>query len=143
MKPIELTDDMITGIDDIDDQHRELFKWANEIASGEMMEDDGKFLVALDNLGEYVYNHFRAEEYAMERYDFDGLDKHQGQHRRLYKEVNELIERFKYEGPSKGLKVELQYLVTDWYILHIKEWDKPFADFMRSKNVSAVTLPDF
>ena len=55
----------------------------------------------------------------------------------------ERIERFKYEGPSKGLKVELQYLVTDWYILHIKEWDKPFADFMRSKNVSAVTLPDF
>ena len=75
-------------------------------------------------------------------YDFDGLDKHRGQHHRLYKEVNELIERFKYEGPSKGLKVELQYLVTDWYVLHIKEWDKPFADFMRSKNVSAVDLPE-
>jgi hemerythrin len=142
MKPLELTDDLITGIGDIDDQHLQLFKWANEIASDEMMLDESKLIAALDNLAEYVYSHFRAEEYAMEKYDFDGLEKHKGQHRRLNKEVTDLFDRFKREGANKGLKVELQYLVSDWYVYHIKEWDKPFADFMKSKNLSSVSMPE-
>ena len=39
MKPLELTDDLKTGIIDIDDQHRELFRWANEVFSDEAMDD--------------------------------------------------------------------------------------------------------
>jgi hemerythrin len=142
MTPIELTDDLKTGIDDIDDQHRQLFIWANEIMSDEAM-DDSKLLAALNDMEDYAYNHFRAEEYAMDKYDFKGLEKHKNQHSRLSKEVGNLFNRFKREGASKGLKVELQYLVTDWYVLHIKEWDKPFAKFMKSINVRAVSLPDF
>jgi hemerythrin len=142
MKPIELTDDLKTGIDDIDDQHRQLFIWANEIMSDEAM-DDSKLLAALNDMEDYAYNHFRAEEYAMDKYDFKGLEKHKNQHSRLSKEVGNLFNRFKREGASKGLKVELQYLVTDWYVLHIKEWDMPFAKYMKSINVRAVSLPDF
>ena len=143
MKPLELTDDLITGIDDIDDQHRQLFKWANEIASDEEKMEDSKLHAALDHLADYVHIHFRAEEYAMEKYDFDGLVKHKTQHSRLAGEVSSLFNRIKSEGASEGLRVELQYMITDWYVLHIKEWDMPFAKFMKSKNVRAVSLPDF
>jgi len=143
MKPLELTDDLITGIDDIDAQHRQLFKWANEIASDEVKMEASKLHAALDNLADYVHTHFRAEEYAMEKYDFDGLEKHKNQHSRLAREVASLFNRFKSEGVSKGLRVELQYMITDWYVLHIKEWDKPFAKYMKSINVRAVSLPDF
>ena len=142
MKPLELTDDLKTGIVDIDDQHRELFNWANEVASDEVMADDTKFHEAMDNLEEYVNYHFRAEEHAMNIYDYDRLEKHRAQHRRLIKEVAELFIRTKREGASKGLKVELQYMFADWIVLHIKEWDKPFAAFMKTKNVMAVSLPE-
>jgi len=142
MKPLELTDDLITGIDDIDDQHRELFKWANEVASDEAMADDGKFFEAVANLQEYVKYHFRAEKDAMEIYDFGGLEKHTSQHKRLIWEVEELYERSKREGASKGLKIELQYMFADWIVLHIKEWDKAFAAFMKSNDLTAVPLPD-
>lgn len=142
MKPLELTDDLKTGIVEIDDQHQVLFQWANEVASDEAMADDGKFFEAMDNLEEYVNYHFRAEQYAMELYDYGGLEKHTSQHRRLMREVTELFNRSKRQGASKGLKVELQYMFSDWIVLHIKEWDKPFAAFLKSKNVSAVSLPD-
>ena len=142
MKPLELTDDLITGIDDIDDQHRQLFKWANEVASDEAMADDEKFFEAMDNLEDYVNYHFRAEEHAMNIYDYDRLEKHGSQHRRLTREVGELYNRSKREGASKGLKIELQDMFADWIVLHIKEWDKPFAAFLKSKNISAVSLPD-
>ena len=141
-KAMELTDDLKTGIEDIDNQHQELFKWANEVASDEVMADDTKFHEALDNLEEYVHYHFRAEEHAINIYDYDGLEKHKTQHRRLMKEVAELFIRTKREGASKGLKVELQYMFADCIVLHIKEWDKPFAAFMKTKNVTAVSLPE-
>jgi len=140
MKKFEFTDDLITGIDDIDNQHRQLFKWANEASSDEVMADKGKLRMALDNLEDYVNHHFRAEEYAMNIYDYDRLEKHGSQHRRLTREVGELYNRSKREGASKGLKIELQDMFADWIVLHIKEWDKPFAAFMKSKNVSAVPL---
>jgi hemerythrin-like metal-binding protein len=143
MKPLELTDDLLTGIEDIDDQHQHLFKIANIITSDEESLDEGQFHATLDNLADYVNDHFRAEEYAMDKYGFDGLEKHKNQHSRLNKEVTNLFNRFKREGASKGLRVELQYMVSDWYILHIKEWDMPFAKYMKGINKRAVSLPDF
>ena len=70
MKPLELTDDLLTGIEDIDEQHQQLFTWANEITSEEVVMDDNQLHAALDKLEDYVYNHFRAEEYAMDKYGF-------------------------------------------------------------------------
>jgi len=142
MKPLELTDDLKTGINDIDNQHRELFKWANEVSSDEVMADEKKLHEALDNLEKYVNYHFQAEEDAMEMYDYDGQEKHKSQHRRLMREVTELFIRSKREGTSKGLKIELQYMFADWYVLHIKEWDKPFAAFLKKNNLTGLSVPE-
>ena len=49
-----------------------------------------------------------------------------------------LYGRLNMEGASKSLMAEVQYMFADWYYLHIKEWDKPFADFLKSKNVSSL-----
>ena len=142
MKTLVLTDDLVTGINDIDNQHRQLFKWANEVADDEALADDGKFMEAANNLQEYVSAHFRAEEQAMETYGFNGLEKHGSQHKRLMREVGQLLLRAKWEGASKGLKIELQYMFADWITLHIKEWDKAFAKFMQNNDLTAVPLPD-
>jgi hemerythrin len=74
----------------------------------------------------------------MDTHDYDRLEKHKAQHSRLMREVTELFGRLQREGASKGLLVEVQYMFADWYTLHIKEWDKPFANFLKSKNVSGI-----
>jgi hemerythrin len=50
-------------------------------------------------------------------------------------EVDEFYGRLKREGASKGLMIELQFMFADWFYLHIKEWDKAFVAFLKSKNV--------
>jgi hemerythrin len=141
MKRLELTDDLKTGIDDIDSQHRELFSWANAIADDHVIADDKKLNEALSNLDRYVDYHFRAEEQAMDTYNYGRLDKHKVQHRRLMREVNELYGRLRKEGASKGLMVEVQYMFADWFYLHIREWDQPFAAFLKKRKVaSSVSL---
>ena len=135
MKRLELTDDLKTGIDTIDNQHRELFSWANAVSDDDVVADEKKLNEALSNLDRYVDYHFRTEEQAMNTYKYDRLEKHKAQHNRLVREVAELYGRLKREGASKGLMVELQYMFADWFSLHIKEWDKPFATFLKRKNV--------
>jgi hemerythrin len=138
MKPLELTDDLKTGIDTIDDQHRALLMWANAVSNDAVFADQDKLKEALDSLDDYVKYHFRAEEEAMDTHGYNRLEKHKAQHSRLMGEVSELYGRLYREGASKGLMVEVQDMFAGWYTLHIKEWDKPFAAFLKSKNVSGV-----
>jgi hemerythrin-like metal-binding protein len=136
MKRLELTADLKTGIDAIDKQHQELFSWANAVSADDIVADEKKLKEALSNLDRYVVEHFRTEEEAMKNYNYDRLEKHQAQHHRLMREVSDLYRRLYREEASKGLMVELQYMFADWFNLHIKEWDKHFATFLKNKNLS-------
>jgi len=135
MKKFELSNDMLTGIEVIDNQHRKLLSWGNELSTEDTEAAVKKVDEALNNLTLYVSYHFRAEEEAMNRYGYEKLEKHQKQHKRLMLEVDKLVNRSKKEGASRGLLIELQYQFIDWFLYHIKEWDQPFADFLKSSNI--------
>ena len=141
MKKFELSDEMLTDIDEIDNQHRLLLSWGNALSSDDTEANVMKVEEALGNLTRYVAYHFRAEEDAMKRYGYERLEKHQKQHERLMIEVAKLVNRSKKEGIGKGLLTELQYQFTDWFIHHIKRWDQPFASFLKSSNISPI-FPD-
>ena len=132
MKTFELTEDMLTGIEAIDNQHRKLLSWTNDLAT----EHDGataeKVKETLHNLQGYVAYHFQTEEDEMDRHKYDDLEKHRNQHVRLMNEVNELLSRAKGKEDSPGMLTELQYMLSDWIQLHIREWDQPFAAFLKS-----------
>jgi hemerythrin len=135
MKPFELTADLLTGIEKIDNQHRKLISWANFLAFDDADTTAHKVTETLDNLQSYVVYHFRTEEEAMDRYDYDQLNKHKNQHIRLMNEVAELFSRAKGKDTDQGTLAELQYMLTDWIQLHIKEWDQPFAAFLKGKKI--------
>ncbi|MFC1827770.1 bacteriohemerythrin [Thermodesulfobacteriota bacterium] len=135
MKPFELTTDLLTGIEKIDNQHRKLMSWANFLTFDDVDTTEHKVTETLDSLQDYVVYHFQTEEEAMDKYDYGKLSKHKQQHNRLMNEVAELFSRSKGKETSKGTLTELQYMLTDWIQLHIKEWDKPFAAFLKGKQI--------
>ena len=135
MKPYELTKDLQTGIDEIDNQHRKLLSWANFLSADSDDDTAQKVADALDNLQDYVVYHFQTEEEAMDKYDYGKLLKHKQQHLRLMNEVSDLFSRSRGKEASEGTLAELQYMFIDWIQLHIMEWDQPFAAFLKSKNI--------
>lgn len=135
MKKFELSDDMLTGIEAIDTQHGKLLSWGNAMFSDDTDAAVKKAEQALGNLSRYVSYHFRAEEEAMDRYDYTLLEKHKKQHLRLILKVGRLVKRLEKEGASRGLLIELQYQFIDWFLYHIKEWDQPFAAYLNSNNI--------
>jgi hemerythrin len=134
MKPFELTEDLQTGIEEIDNQHRKLLSWANFVTFDDADSTDQKVAEALGNLQDYVVYHFQTEEKAMEKYDYGKVDKHKKQHQRLMNEVADLFSRSRGKETDEGTLAELQYMFTDWVQLHILEWDQPFAAFLKNKN---------
>lgn len=134
MKKFVLTSDMLTGIDDIDNQHRNLLSWGNDLCLDDTEATVNKIEEALNNLTRYVSYHFRAEEDAMDRYGYNMLEKHSIQHERLMFDVAKLVVRSKKEGFNHALLVELQDMLIDWFRYHIQEWDRPFATFLKKNN---------
>ena len=135
MEKFELSNDMLTGIDNIDNQHRKLLSWGNALFVDDTEEGVKKAEQALGKLTRYVFYHFLAEEEAMHRYDYNKLEKHMNQHVSLKLKVGQLVNRLKKEGASRALLIELQYQFIDWFVFHIKEWDQPLAVFLKSRDM--------
>jgi len=134
MERLELTDDLVTGIYEIDNQHRELFARGNAVLfpeSGKASVED--VIDALAFLIHYVIEHFADEERLMRYYGYDRLEGHRNQHRRLRQDVEDLYARTSSAGTIMGLDSELYYMFRDWYIYHIKEWDQAYAGFLRKR----------
>ena len=136
MEKFVLSEDMLTDIEEIDDQHRKLLSWGNILYTDDTEQAVKKVEATLHNLSRYVSYHFQAEENAMIRHDYEMTEKHQKQHERLMIEVGMLVRRLNKEGATKGLLVELQYQLIDWFSHHIKEWDQPFAIFLKMHKFS-------
>lgn len=133
MSFFKLTKNLETGIEEIDDQHRELLNWANSLSAANEEAGAQKVSETLDKLSDYVSYHFRTEEEAMDQYDYGKLEKHRKQHNRLMHEVSDLFVRTRGKEADKGSLAEVEYLLTDWIQLHIKEWDQPFAAFVKNR----------
>lgn len=133
MVHLKLTDDLLTNIEEIDSQHRELFARGNLFLFPENGKPTDKDMAgALHFLKDYVNEHFAAEERLMEYYDYGRLEGHRKQHQRLRNEVAEIYRRSnKKNGFHEALASELYFLLNDWYVYHIKEWDKAYAVFLK------------
>lgn len=145
MKRLELTTDLLTGIADIDDQHRELFIKGNSILfPGGGAPSTREFAEVLVFLIRYVDYHFLAEEDAMERYGFDRSKGHKRQHHRLREDIKDLYKHAKQEGATKNIRIKLHFMLSDWFTYHIKHSDRAFAGFLREQNsLESVSLKEY
>ena len=135
LRRLELTGDLLTGISEIDNQHRELFNKGNAVLfPGKVELGTRDFADALVFIVRYVEYHFLAEEDAMERCGYDRTESHKKQHQRLQEDIGDLLTHAKQEGPTKHLKLKFHYFFSDWFTYHIKHTDRAFADFLRDQD---------
>lgn len=63
MDRLRFTEDLITNISDVDDQHREFFAWGNLLLfPGRILKADDDVAIAIVLLSRYARYHFLAEE---------------------------------------------------------------------------------
>ena len=131
---ITWTEDLRTGVDEIDNQHKDLFSRLNEILEAcehqKGKEEIGTFI---DFLADYVILHFATEEREMVKYNYPGLIDHKNEHRQFTIKIGELQKSFNDQGASIDVVLTAVRASYDWLQNHIRKTDKALGAFLRTK----------
>jgi len=129
--PIIWNDDLVTGVEDIDDQHRILVKALNDAGQQLAGNRDAALLEQITrDLLSYAIYHFETEETLMEETDYfahhpEDAAAHHQQHRSFSAKVVAVREGLK-AGQAISREDLLSFL-NAWLVNHIKGTDKKLA----------------
>lgn len=133
-----LKNNLLTGNELIDAQHKELINRINKLVSA--CENGVCQLEAIrmvDFLSDYTDFHFREEEKLQEEAGYPGLAEHKARHDEFRKSVEELHEMLvEEEGPSERFTKAVHDNVIEWFYGHIKGFDSSVASFIHLKESS-------
>lgn len=133
-EPILWTEDLATGIAEIDQQHRILVNMLN-IANEKLVRDISRnaLLAIVHDLMSYAVYHFDTEEELMIENQFpaSAQDPHVQEHRQFSSKIAELHRQI-----SQGELISCQELLdflNDWLLNHITKNDKKLGSFLSNR----------
>ncbi len=135
---IEWTQDLAVGISEIDNQHQEIFRKINNLLEA-CNVGKGKLAVGevIDFLGNYVVEHFGAEEKYMQEYNYPDYPLHKQMHDDFVKRFKELKEDYEKNGVAVNLVIQTNKFVVRWLNEHIRNVDKKLGIFLKEKGFTA------
>ena len=123
----EFKEEFLTGIDQIDVEHRRLFEIADELYNlkcEEFMPDKYyNIRHILEELRNYTLTHFEHEEAYMESIHYERLPEQKRQHEALEETINDWDVDAIDENQDETIE-EILRLVTNWLVNHILHEDK-------------------
>ena len=125
---------LLLGVDEIDDQHRELFRRIGQLLEASRDRRSREEVVRLlEFLGGYVVDHFASEERTMELAGYPRLEGHRAEHRHFMREFEILRHELKTEGPSNLFNIRVGNRVTEYLREHIYRTDRLLGEFLKAR----------
>jgi hemerythrin len=134
MAIFEWDDSLSVGDEKIDAQHRELIKRIDVLAQ-HILQEKGREKIhnTLSFMIDYGDVHFSTEEEQMAGLDYPGFEEHKKQHE-MFREITEKMKRdLDSKEDTEFLASSVQRFLIDWLILHIKNEDMAFGEFLKEK----------
>lgn len=128
------SDELATGIQKIDEQHRKLIELVNglheALSRGKSRDVLGGLLKAL---AEYTDYHFKTEERAFARYAYANAAAHKKSHDDLIGQLQDLMA--KHEKGSLAVGVETLNFLIGWVKNHIMKEDRLYIDCLKGREI--------
>ena len=123
----EMKPEYYIGIDMIDEEHKQLFKYADD--AYELLHDENtpdkydRIDIILENLRDYTEKHFTGEEQYMESIHYKKLFTQKVQHQQFISKLDEFMDQHNADMDDQDEQIMgiLEYL-TEWlgnHILHV------------------------
>ena len=123
----EMKDEYLTGIKLIDDEHKELFRIAQEaysVLSDDFIVDKFDHIVALiERLREYTKIHFAHEEEYMESIQYKRMFTQKMEHNAFITKLED-IDLEQIDRDQTDALVDILEFLGNWLVEHIMEKDK-------------------
>ena len=113
-----------TGVDDIDDQHKEIINQLNRFHEA-ITSGLGKDVIIdlLEFTAQYAENHFSFEEDCMNRYRCPVAKQNEAAHRRFTKRFQEIREEIAANPVDTETVLEVYHELKEWINWHILKID--------------------
>ncbi len=120
----------------LDKQHERLLAKINELMDAIFEKEDSLLIYdAIRFLDSYVEEHFRDEEEYMLANSYPKLEEHRLLHEAFVMQYRNLKQKIFTEKPSELSLVEIENILAKWWISHIGQEDKKYANFIAEKKI--------
>jgi len=131
--PKDLTEEMLTGIDELDTQHGYFLELVRAISEVGDQGNSAQASALILEIVRYTQSHFAFEETLMKVYGYPELEHHVAQHAEILRSISGVM-----SSPEVNLaKLKLQLL--KWLSGHISLCDKPMAQFVLANRPQMTT----
>lgn len=128
-------DQLSVGSDEIDEDHKTLIQYVNELNDAVSASESEKVVGAiLLNLIEYTRDHFAREEKVMKAAGYPDYERHCQLHKALTRKVLVFAQTY-LRNPTEEVKRELIDFLATWLVDHIIKEDRRLGTYMRGKRV--------
>lgn len=136
MEPIQWSRWMSVGIEDLDEDHRELIAIVNKLSVDENRANPDLVEAILDELVVYTKHHFAAEEECMATANYPTFAAHKALHDALTRQVEEYLD--KVRARRDGITGEEVFdFCAGWLGKHILKEDTRFGDYAQAETAGA------
>ena len=129
---LEWTSALSIGVNDIDNQHKELFQRINSLVDA-IDEKRGSEEVSetFIFLQEYVFQHFTAEQNLMLSRHYPESDEHMLLHNGFIRDIYLLQDQYEKDGATPELLSTVKSKVSEWFLDHVTIKDKALGLFLK------------
>lgn len=128
MAYMQWTDDLATGIQVIDEQHKRIVDYINELHRVRETGNSSEVHQVLEGLLDYTITHFHFEEELQQKANYPFLRAHQRVHEIFMKRVAAFRER---ANSGEDVVPELLSMLKVWLSSHIKGDDRDYVEAVK------------
>jgi hemerythrin len=134
MKKLEWTQALSVGVEEIDSQHRELFRRAERLLEGIRKGEPEELGGLVDFLYEYAVEHFGAEEEHMRRTRFPGYQRHKAEHDRFISDLLALAREHERKGAGAFVALKVNHWLAEWLREHVSGTDAELGKYLLKRS---------
>ncbi len=123
------TNDLDTGIDIIDGQHRQIVAYINKLHDARLTRNRSSIAKVIDDTIEYTVSHFGFEETLIEDAGYAFIRPHKRVHELFIRRISEYKQRF---DNGENIEEELHGLLSRWLFSHIRNDDAAYVPAVKS-----------
>lgn len=130
---IEWRDSLSIGVDEIDNQHKQLLSHFDQLLKAcETGKGKDELKILLGFLDGYVVKHFKDEESIQRVRNYPGYPDHKQEHETFIGRLKVLNQEISSEGYALHHLMETNNLLLKWLIHHISTVDVQLGTFLKT-----------
>jgi hemerythrin len=137
-------DTLLTGIEDIESQHREIFSRFDSFSNAcSGLESYNGLMKLVGFFESYSSDHFNFEEKVMQDAGFPNLEAHRNEHRSFRADITRLKMRISEVGSEDRTPIFFaEKILFKWLKIHIGHSDREIVDFLNPSTVRSNSCPE-